>query len=198
MLLGVITALLAAVPGFVDYTDIRSDHPAKRIATIHLMLNLIVVALYGINLGVRYPPLVDQRITGTPLIFSLGGIVLLFVSSYLGGSLVYGQGIAVGRHNRRTPTPEDTLHLSTENAAEEGDVIFVPVPSAEQLSNEETLRAQIDGQVMTIAKVDNFARTASARSPKGPSMGSTCNAHGTSRVSTSAPEKLRADRPRSI
>jgi nitrite reductase/ring-hydroxylating ferredoxin subunit/uncharacterized membrane protein len=155
MLLGVITALLAAVPGFVDYTDIRSDHPAKRIATIHLMLNLIVVALYGINLGVRYPPLVDQRITGTPLIFSLGGIVLLFVSSYLGGSLVYGEGIAVGRHNRRTPTPEDTLHLSTANAAEEGDVIFVPVPSAEQLSNEETLRAQIDGQVMTIAKVDN-------------------------------------------
>ena len=81
--------------------------------------------------------------------------MLLCVSSYLGGSLVYGEGIAVGRHNQRTPTPEDTLHLSTANAAEEGDVIFVPVPSAEQLSNEETLRAQIDGQVMTIAKVDN-------------------------------------------
>src|SRR5207253_2682714 len=33
MLLGVTTALIAAVPGFVDYTNIRSDHPAKRTAT---------------------------------------------------------------------------------------------------------------------------------------------------------------------
>src|SRR5207249_2000871 len=53
MLLGVITTLIAAVPGVVDYTDIRSDHPAKRTATTHLTLNLIVVALYGINLGVE-------------------------------------------------------------------------------------------------------------------------------------------------
>src|SRR5205809_4579031 len=31
MLLGIITALLAAVPGFVDYSDIRRDHPGKNI-----------------------------------------------------------------------------------------------------------------------------------------------------------------------
>src|SRR5437660_8159975 len=31
--LGVLTALFAAVPGFVDYTGIRNDHPAKRTAT---------------------------------------------------------------------------------------------------------------------------------------------------------------------
>jgi len=55
MLLGVITALLAAVPGFVDYTDIRSDHPAKRIATIHLMLNLIVVASLRNQFGRALP-----------------------------------------------------------------------------------------------------------------------------------------------
>jgi nitrite reductase/ring-hydroxylating ferredoxin subunit/uncharacterized membrane protein len=155
MLVGVITALLAAVPGLVDYTDIRSDHPAKRTATMHLVLNLIVVALYGINLGVRSPLLGDQRIPDMPLILSLGGMALLFASSYLGGRLVYDEGIAVGRHKRRAPTPQDTLHLSTANAAKEGDVIFVPVLGAEQLSNEETLRAQINGQVMTIAKVDN-------------------------------------------
>src|SRR5438132_5235602 len=33
MLLGIITALLAAVPGIVDYTDIRRDHPGKATAT---------------------------------------------------------------------------------------------------------------------------------------------------------------------
>src|SRR4051794_12391991 len=39
----VFTALLAAIPGFVDYTDIRTDHPAKRTATAHMILNLVAV-----------------------------------------------------------------------------------------------------------------------------------------------------------
>jgi uncharacterized membrane protein/nitrite reductase/ring-hydroxylating ferredoxin subunit len=155
MLLGIITAVIAAVPGLVDYTDIRSDHPAKRTATAHLTLNLIVVALYGINLGVRSSTLDELKTPIAPLVLSLIGIVLLSTSSYLGGRLVYGEGIAVGRHTRRTPIPEDTLHLSTANAAREGDVVFIPVPGAERLGNEETLRAQINGQVMTIAKIDN-------------------------------------------
>src|SRR6266446_5471664 len=65
MLLGVIMALIAAVPGFVDYTDIRSDHPGKRTATAHLTLNLIVVAIYGINLGVRSSTLDELK---TPIV----------------------------------------------------------------------------------------------------------------------------------
>src|SRR6266853_5082920 len=74
MLLGVITALIATVPGFVDYTDNRSDHPAKRTATAHMTLNLVVVALYGINLGVRSSMLADPKIRQGPLILSLAGI----------------------------------------------------------------------------------------------------------------------------
>src|SRR6266480_61574 len=89
ILLGVITALIAAVPGFVDYTDIRSDHPGKRTATAHLTLNLIVVALYGINLGVRSSTLDEFKTPAGPLILSLVGIALLSVSGYLGGRLVY-------------------------------------------------------------------------------------------------------------
>jgi len=152
MLLGVITALIAAMPGFVDYTDIRSDHPGKRTATAHLTLNLVVVALYGINLGVRSSSLADPRISIGPLILSLVGIVLLSASGYLGGRLVYDEGIGVGRHKRRTPTPADTLHFS---AFKKGDGGFVLVPEAERLGENETLRVKIDGQVMTIAKIDN-------------------------------------------
>jgi len=155
MLLGVIMALIAAVPGFVDYTDIRSDHPGKRTATAHLTLNLIVVAIYGINLGVRSSTLDELKTPIVPLVLSLIGIALLSAAGYLGGRLVYDEGIAVGRHKRRTPTPEDTLRLSTANDAKEGDVVFVSVPGAERLGNEETLRAEINGQVITIAKIDN-------------------------------------------
>jgi len=152
MLVGVITALIAAVPGFVDYTDIRSDHPGKRTATAHLTLNLIVVALYGINLGVRSSSLADPRISIGALILSLVGIALLSASGYLGGRLVYDEGIGVGRHKRRTPTPAHTLHFS---ASKKGDGGFVLVPEAERLGGNETLRVEIDDQVMTIAKIDN-------------------------------------------
>jgi uncharacterized membrane protein/nitrite reductase/ring-hydroxylating ferredoxin subunit len=157
MLVGIITALFAAVPGFVDYTDIRSDHPAKRTATAHMTLNLLVVAFYGINLGVRSSMLADSKIPLLPLVLSLVGVALLSASGYLGGRLVYDEGISVGRHKRRTPTPEDTLHFSAAHFAqnEQSDVVFIPVPEAERLQEKETLRAEIDGQVITIAKIDN-------------------------------------------
>src|SRR5437016_12561478 len=39
MLFGFVAALLAAVPGFVDYCDIRRDHPGRATATTHMTLN---------------------------------------------------------------------------------------------------------------------------------------------------------------
>jgi len=154
MLLGLITALIAAVPGFVDYTDIRSDHPGKRTATVHLTLNLIVVGLYGINLGIRSSTLDELKTPFGPLILSLIGIALLSASGYLGGRLVYDEGISVGRHKRRTPMPEKTLHLTIHENDQE---VFVPVPEAESLGNRETLRVEIDGQAIAIVKLDgNF------------------------------------------
>ncbi|PYK61745.1 MAG: hypothetical protein DME43_01770 [Verrucomicrobia bacterium] len=155
MLLGIITALLAAVPGFVDYSDIRRDHPGKTTATRHMTLNLMVVAIYGINLWIRSSALSHPKISLLPLLLSIIGIGLLSVSGYLGGRLVYDQGIAVGRHKRRTATPQDTLYLSTGYLASGAEISFVPVPDAEQLGNGETLRVEIDKLVMTIARIDN-------------------------------------------
>jgi uncharacterized membrane protein/nitrite reductase/ring-hydroxylating ferredoxin subunit len=152
ILLGIITALIAAVPGFVDYTDIRSDHPGKRTATAHLTLNLIAVAVYGINLGVRSSSLNEFQTPLGPLVLSLVGVALLSVSGYLGGRLVYAEGISVGRHKRRTLIPANTLHFKTD---EKGDVVFVPILEAERLGERETLRVEINGDVIAIAKIDN-------------------------------------------
>jgi nitrite reductase/ring-hydroxylating ferredoxin subunit len=120
-----------------------------------MTLNLMVVAIYGINLWIRSSALSDPKISLLPLLLSIIGIGLLSVSGYLGGRLVYDEGIAVGRHKRSTATPQDTLHLSTGHAASDGETAFVPVPDAEHLRNGETLRVEIDKQVMTIARVDN-------------------------------------------
>jgi len=141
------------VPGFVDYTDIRSDHPGERTATAHLILNLIVVGLYGINLGVRSSMLSDPRIRTGPFVLSLVGICLLCASGYLGGRLVYDDGIGVGRHKRHMPPPRDTIHLTVPIPGADG--VFVPIMAAQQLRERETLRVEIGGQIMTIAKIEN-------------------------------------------
>ena len=153
MLLGTITALIAAVPGFVDYTDVRRDHPGKRTATWHMILNLVVVAVYAANLILRASWQTEPVVLFGPLILSIVGVGLLSVSGYLGGRLVYDDGIAVGRHKRHMPMPTDTLHLSVRIAG--ADAVFVPVPAAQQLRERETLRVEIDGQVMTIVRIEN-------------------------------------------
>jgi uncharacterized membrane protein/nitrite reductase/ring-hydroxylating ferredoxin subunit len=152
MLLRIITALIAAVPGFVDYTDIRSDHPGKHTATTHLTLNLIVVALCGINLGVRSSSLNELQTPVGCLVLSPIGIVLQSASGYLGGRLVHADGIGVGRHKRRTPIPVTTLHFT---APENGEIVFAPIPEAERLGEKETLRVEINDEVITIAKIEN-------------------------------------------
>src|SRR5215831_4724683 len=50
---GIIGALLAAVPGFIDYLSL-TDRTLKKIATTHMVLNLTMVALFIFNLGLRY------------------------------------------------------------------------------------------------------------------------------------------------
>ena len=151
--LGVVVALVAAVPGFVDYSDIRNDHPGKRTATAHMTLNLIVVALYAINLAVRFSADVDLRVHPSAFVLSLVGVTLLSISGYLGGRLVYDDGIGVGRHKRHMPAPRDTIHLTAPIPG--ADSVFIPIMAAQQLRERETLRVEIDGQIMTVAKVDN-------------------------------------------
>jgi uncharacterized membrane protein/nitrite reductase/ring-hydroxylating ferredoxin subunit len=148
MAAGVGTALLAAVPGLVDYQGIRRDHPARRTASIHAILNLLAVGLYAVNLGLRYPDLNAAQSPVLPFTLSVAGVLLLSVSGYLGGVLVYDDGIGVGRHRRTSDTPRHTL--SAGQAAHPGDL--VPVAGENALKDTETLRVEVAGQVICIAK----------------------------------------------
>jgi nitrite reductase/ring-hydroxylating ferredoxin subunit/uncharacterized membrane protein len=150
--LGVVTALLAAIPGFVDYTDIRDDHPGKKYATAHMILNLMAVGIYAINLGFRYSAIHEATTAWIPFFASVAGIVLLSVSGYLGGAMIYDEGISVGRHRRKTPLPEKTLKISSATAPKQEN--FVEICSANEIQDRETLRVDLDGVVMTIAKFD--------------------------------------------
>jgi len=89
---GIVGALAAAVPGFIDYHSIR-DSRVKRIATAHMILNIAVVALFLFNLGIRYNAAPQSEVSG--ILLSIIGIAFLAASGWLGGSLVYVHGVAV-------------------------------------------------------------------------------------------------------
>jgi uncharacterized membrane protein len=89
---GIIGALLAAVPGFIDYLTLQ-DRETKRIATTHMILNLIVVALFIFNLGIRYNASVTNEVFG--VILSVVAIAVMTVSGWLGGDLVYIRQVGV-------------------------------------------------------------------------------------------------------
>lgn len=156
MLAGVVTALLAIAPGLADYSDIRRDHPARKTATWHMWLNLWAVALYVVNLVLRYPALnEDQQSTPTlPLILSLLGMALVGVSGYLGGVLIYDDGVGVGRHRRTTPTPRTTLSPRPDapppDLSAEG---YVAVADAADLPDGQSLRADVNGHALAIVNV---------------------------------------------
>jgi uncharacterized membrane protein len=87
---GIIGALLAAVPGFVDYLDLEGR--ARRIATFHMVLNLGAVALFAVNWYIRTRVAPDSW---WPLALSVIGVVGIGISGWLGGELVYAERVGV-------------------------------------------------------------------------------------------------------
>ena len=85
---GWIGALAAAVPGLIDYFSM-SQGAAKRIATTHMTLNLVVVTLYAINLWIRWA---GDGAAGWTVGLSVVAVLLLAATGWLGGELVYVHG----------------------------------------------------------------------------------------------------------
>jgi uncharacterized membrane protein len=94
---GIIGALAAALPGLVDLLSLH-DRAIKKTAVVHMSINLTVVVLYVINAWLRHGQ--DVTVGGTPLLLSVIAILMLVVSGWLGGKMVYLAGVGV------TPAPE--------------------------------------------------------------------------------------------
>ena len=90
---GIIGALLAAIFGLIDLLGL-SPSKAKQLAIWHMGINLAVVVLYAINLWLRIGSDPTARL---PLVLSFIGILLLVVSGWLGGEMVYVHGVASAR-----------------------------------------------------------------------------------------------------
>jgi uncharacterized membrane protein len=95
---GLAVALLAVPTGIVDWSGIKPEKPAWKIGLWHMALNAVVLILFAINFVLRLGTYRESMtISVAPLTLSIVGTLVLFVSAYLGGRMVYAYGINVAR-----------------------------------------------------------------------------------------------------
>src|SRR5437870_2909829 len=82
---GLAVALFALPTGIVDWWGIKREKPAWKIGLWHMLLNIAVFILFAINFTLRRGTYRDgDSVAGAPLILSIAGTLVLFVSAYLG------------------------------------------------------------------------------------------------------------------
>ena len=96
MLGGILGAAVAAVPGFIDWLSI-TERQTKKLADWHARLNVIALFVFIADFYLRTAT--GARWIGAsftvPLLLSLLGVILIGVSGWLAGEMVYVHGVAV-------------------------------------------------------------------------------------------------------
>jgi uncharacterized membrane protein len=93
---GVAGALLAAIPGFIDWLAIPRGTRARKVGLLHMVLNLLVLGLFVVSLFARWQhPATYEYAGAARMIWGWLGAALALVSGWLGGELVERHGIAV-------------------------------------------------------------------------------------------------------
>jgi uncharacterized membrane protein len=95
---GVVTGLLAAPFGFVDWLAIPSRTRAKRIGAVHGLGNVVVVLMFGLSWLMRSDAPTAPDVLALALSFAGGGLALF--TGWLGGELVdrLAVGVDEGAH----------------------------------------------------------------------------------------------------
>lgn len=107
----IVTALLAALPGFGDYFTMAVHSDARGMATAHMLLNLSVVALYFVAMLLM---LGDGAVRGgqqvAVLILHIIGVGLLLLSGWLGGEMVFRHHLAMIPDDAELERAEQSHH----------------------------------------------------------------------------------------
>jgi uncharacterized membrane protein len=95
---GCIGAVAAAIPGIIDWLAIKNGE-VKRAANWHARLNIAALVVFAISLFLRlgkYSEFVGRKLT-IPFLLSLVGVILITISGWLGGELVFRYGVGQTR-----------------------------------------------------------------------------------------------------
>jgi uncharacterized membrane protein len=92
--LGGIGALLAAIPGLLDWLTVPSGTRAKQVGAIHAIVNVGALCFFVLSWAVRLAQGIRTGGAG-PFVLSLIGLCALVVGGWLGGEMVERLGIGV-------------------------------------------------------------------------------------------------------
>ena len=99
---GCLGAIAAAIPGIIDWLGIKNGD-VKRVANWHARLNVTALVVFAISLLLRtgrYSELVGRKLT-LPFLLSLVGVILILISGWLGGELVFRYGSGQIENNEK-------------------------------------------------------------------------------------------------
>ena len=91
MIGGILGALAAAIPGLIDLLSLPPGY-TKGVAVKHMLINLTVVAIYVFNAYLRSG---NPQSLKLPMILSVVTVLMLLVSGWLGGKMVFEAGVGV-------------------------------------------------------------------------------------------------------
>ncbi len=93
---GVIGGLTAAFFGFLDWLKLPQDSRARQLGAWHGVGNFTITALFALSFVLRITP--PGHTPGLwALLCSFGAVLLLFVTAWIGGELVYRLGSEVDK-----------------------------------------------------------------------------------------------------
>ncbi|HEY8923096.1 MAG TPA: DUF2231 domain-containing protein [Polyangia bacterium] len=105
---GIISGLVAAVPGFIDWLYIPKRTRARTVGIYHMLLNVTVLVLFAISLLLRHSASGGYPQAGfLHMLPGWIGVALAVVSAWFGGELVETLGIAV--HEGANPNAPSSL-----------------------------------------------------------------------------------------
>lgn len=95
---GVGMAILAALPGFIDWLNIPTGTKPKSTGIIHLVFNVIALVLFAINAYMLY----DQWNAAAPELYyalplTIAGFICTLVAGFMGWTLVQTYHVGVDR-----------------------------------------------------------------------------------------------------
>lgn len=160
---GVIMALVAAIPGFVDYfRSVPPQSSGRERATRHMVLNLITVALFAIawftRVGEPHAP------SAVAIVLEAIGVVLLSMAGWMGGVLVSRNQISVDHRYANAGRWR-------ESSADAPPGQFAAVAGADELQVDQMKLVRLNGRRIVVARTERgYVAFADACTHKGGSL----------------------------
>ena len=143
---GIATALLAAVPGVIDYIyTVPPNSSGKKRATRHMALNLTAVALFAVAWWIRG----DAAVRPGALVLGLEalGLVSLSMGAYMGGTLVTRNLISVDHRYAQAGKWRD-VQIAPSNKP-------VTVADSEELKVNQMKLLRVGGKRIVLARTED-------------------------------------------